>query len=236
MKVVGSTVYAASDSSNSKPYFDTGTISYSNQVFTDLPKDGYDMSNHPVLYVSWYGAVAYCNYYGYRLPTEAEWEYAARGGQYSPYYRYPWGNDIDGSNANYSSSGDPYEAGTSPHTTPVGYYNGSQIPFGVDMANGYGLYDVAGNLKEWCSDWFDLNYYTVSPYDNPTGPANGSVRVVRGGAWTGNTDSCLVAIRDSTTPSNRNIHYGFRVVYGLSGPSGSPPSEDVHNGDRKSVV
>ena len=137
--------------------------------------------------VSWYGSAAYgnwrstqdgrdpsynlstweCNFdaNGYRLPTEAEWEYAARGGEHDPYYRYPWGDTIDGSMANYRESGDPYETGPYPWTTPVGHYDGNQTPPGVDMGNGYGLYDVAGNVYERCNDWYSSTYYGSSPYE-----------------------------------------------------------------------
>jgi formylglycine-generating enzyme required for sulfatase activity len=189
---------------------------------------------HPMGCVSWYGTCAYanqrsrddgltvcydetnwtCNWTadGYRLPTEAEWEYAARGGEHGPYFRYPWGDAIDGSQANYWNSGDPYETGNDPWTTPEGYYDGNQIPLGVDMANGYGLYDMAGNVWERCWDLYDAYYYMSSPGSNPTGPASGIDHVVRGGCW-GNTPLTLrTAVRGYTHPTTRNFYIAFRVV------------------------
>ena len=188
--------------------------------------------DHPMVCVSWYGACAYanqrsrddgltpcydettwdCNFAanGYRLPTEAEWEYAARGGEHSPYYRYPWGDAIDGSKANYSGSGDPYETGSYPYTTPVGYYDGNQIPAGVDMANGYGLYDMAGNVWEWCWDWYGS--YPSSPQSNPTGPPSGSVRVGRGGGWSYAPSDLRCASRNYYAPTIRSVSFGFRVL------------------------
>jgi formylglycine-generating enzyme required for sulfatase activity len=247
IKVDGGVVYAASDSGNSFPYCSTSSaptgppdygeysqIDYSAGVFSVNIKDGTtDMSEHPMVTVSWYGAAAYCNWrssaegyescynlstweydfskHGYRLPTEAEWEYAARGGQHSPYYN----DSIDGSKANYWASGDPYETGDYPWTTPVGYYDGSQIPAGSDMANGYGLYDVAGNVWEWCNDWYGENYYDVSPYDNPEGPASSIYRVMRGGSWNYGASSCRVADRFYYNPGYRGSGEGFRIVLDL---------------------
>jgi formylglycine-generating enzyme required for sulfatase activity len=203
------------------PYCDTysydadSSIEYSGDVFSVRIKDGIDMSDHPIVEVSWFGAIAYCNYSGYRLPSEAEWEYAARGGIYDPYYRYPWSDSIDVSMANFWDSGDPYETGSYPWTTPTGYYDGSQIPAGTDMANGYGLYDIAGNVSEWCDDWYDSNYYNVSPYDNPEGPASGTYRVLRGGCWYCSSTFSRVAYRNYYSQDGRSYHVGFRVVSDL---------------------
>ena len=141
--------------------------------------------------------------------TEAEWEYAARGGNHSPYYRYPWGNSRDGSMANFFPSRDPYETGAYPWTTPVDYYDGNQIPAGTDMANGYGLYDMSGNVMEWCNDWYGS--YSSSSQTNPTGPVSGFMRVLRGGSWGNSGYHRRVACREAFTPTSRYETVGFRV-------------------------
>ena len=186
--------------------------------------------NHPMMLVSWYGAVAYANWCsaqqgrtpcyslsswicdfdanGYRLPTEAEWEYASRGGNRDPYYAYPWGNTIDGSNANYHLSGDPYETGPIPCTTPAGYY----------APNGYGLYDVSGNVFEWCNDWRAWGYYGFSPYSDPQGPSGGTHRVLRGGSWANYPTDLRCADRNGQPPDM--IHFnnvGFRLALQSNG-------------------
>lgn len=193
--------------------------------------------DHAMVRVTWHGACTFANDLsrehgllpcydetswdcdftrdGYRLPTEAEWEYAARGGLHAPYTMYPWGDAIDGSKANYWNSGDPYEAGAWPLTTPVGYYDGQQSPAGGDMANGYGLYDAAGNVWEWCGDRYGATYYASSPPANPTGPTTGAYRVLRGGGWHGDPVWQRTAFRGSYPPTMRDYDVGFRLAAAL---------------------
>ena len=117
--------------------------------------------NHPVTRVGWYGAMAYARWAGKRLPTEAEWEKAARGGFFGK--KYPWGNIIDSSMTNY---GKPWQ--NPPATTAVGQY----------PANGYGLYDMAGNAKEWCLDEYDEDFYLTSPHRNPIAGADSITYII----------------------------------------------------------
>lgn len=266
IEVRSNIVYAAG---GTEPYYLTNeyapyySIGFSGGIFsiTDFRE------NHPVVGVMWDGAVAYCNWLslqcgleecynltnlvcdftksGYRLPTEAEWEFAARGGHTDPYYNYPNGNTIDIAGVNLPGSGDPFESGTFPNTTPVGFYDGKlkqksaynwpgsattyQTSNGV---NGYGLYDMEGNVWEFINDWYGQNYYSISPTDNPKGPSSGFImpdgkpyRGMRGGNWYNglvvngvNDGHSRVSNRNPSyyrgpqDPDHPYYHLGFRVV------------------------
>ena len=155
-------------------------------------------NDYPMYYVSWEEAKEFCRRLSqqtgktYRLPTEAEWEYAARGGKKTQNTKYAGGYSLDYVGWYTSNSG------------------GKSHAVGTKNANELGIYDMSGNVWEWCEDWYgDYRSYDT---DNPTGPSSGSYRVLRGGSWSCNATGCRVSNRSFNSPGNRNYNYGFRVV------------------------
>ena len=192
---------------NANPQWQKSRINrrFHNGYYLDRWDDTYPFGEgeHPVVHVSWYAAMAYAAWAGKRLPTEAEWEYAARGGLSGK--KYPWGDDEPtAAYANYHRS--------VKDTTPVGRY----------AANGYGLYDMAGNVWEWCLDAYDADFYAAS--DDSRNPiAGGEVdnfttiptdlgRVLRGGSWISDAHSLRVAFRYWGTPLGTGGNNGFRCA------------------------
>ncbi len=227
------------DTSSSSKY---SRIKYDGNSFSVLE----EKESHPVTGIRWHGAAAYCNWLseqaglepcytgkwqydftkdGYRLPTEEEWEYAGRGGLHTPYRIFPWGDDTNPARANWPKSGDSFEKGKEPYTTPVGYYDGSlKSESGyqtLDGANGYGLHDMAGNVWEWCNDLYSQS--SADPDDAKPMPDGKDYHVLRSGSWyNGEWGHSRVSnrnpgyFRGPQDPDHPYYHIGLRIARNAS--------------------
>lgn len=169
-------------------------ILFENGLYTAVK----DLDRYPVMSVSWHAADAFCKWAGKRLPTEAEWEKAARGGLENRVY--PWGNELP-------TAGIIYRKLWANNFLPA-----PVEPVGNYHSNGFGIFDMSGNVAEWCADWYDSRYYKNSPDKNPHGPVSGATKVIRGGSWASSNETLRVAYRNWSSPKSLNSGVGFRCA------------------------
>jgi len=168
-----------------------------------------DRGDHPVIHVSWRDAVAYCEWSGTRLPTEAEWEYAARGGTTGT--AFPWGDDLEPGGEHRMNV---FQGNFPGDNTVADGYAGT-APVDAFPPNGFGLHNVTGNVWEWCADWYEPGYYARAPRESPTGPDHGEHRVMRGGSYLCHISYCRryrVSARSGNEPDSTTGNLGFRVA------------------------
>ena len=168
---------------------------------------------HPITLVTWYDAQGFCQWAGKRLPTEAEWERAARCDDGR---KYPWGDGLDSRRTNYFQSDDPFERGFGAilSTNPVGFFDGSNRD-GYQTRDGsspFGTYDMVGNVFEWTSDWYNPRYYALSSDTNPQGPEEGVVKAVRGGSYAVDASHVRPTYRARDAPNFKGPDVGFRCA------------------------